>query len=84
MMIAVDVHKAKRCLSQLIKAIEEEREVVILLRHGQPVAEIRPHVSSTLRPIRHLVPDPRLRPIPAPGHDPAESASEEEWPEDCR
>ncbi len=84
MMIAVDRHEAKRRLSQLVKAIEEEGVVVILHRNGQPVAEIRPHVSSTLRPIRHLVPDPRLRAILAPGYDPAEPASEEEWPEECR
>jgi len=84
MMITVDMHEAKRCLSQLIKAIEEEGEVVILLRNGQPVAEIRAHISSTLRPVRRLVPDPRLRPILAPGYDPTEPASEEEWPEDCR
>lgn len=83
-MITVNLSEARRRLSQLIKAIEEEGEVVILLRNGQPVAEIRPHVSSTLRPIRHLVPDPRLRPILAPGYDPTEPASEEEWPEDCR
>jgi antitoxin (DNA-binding transcriptional repressor) of toxin-antitoxin stability system len=42
MMIAVDMREAKRRLSQLIKAIEEEGAVVILHRNGQPVADPRP------------------------------------------
>jgi len=81
-MITVNMHEAKCRLSQLVKAIEEEGEIVILQRNGHPVAEIHPY---TPRPVsRDLTPDPRLRPILTPGYDPAEPLSEEEWPSDYR
>lgn len=84
-MITVNMHEAKSRLSQLVKAIEEEGEVVILQRNGQPVAEIHRYRAPAPSPIRRdLTPDPRLRPILAPGYDPAEPLTEEEWPEECR
>ncbi len=83
-MITVNMHEAKSRLSQLVKAIEEEGEIVILQRNGQPVAEIHRYTPPPALPVRRLTPDPRLRPILAPGYDPAEPATEDEWPEDCR
>jgi len=83
-MITVNMHEAKSRLSQLVKAIEEEGEVVILQRNGQPVAEIHRYHPPAASPVRRLTPDPRLRVTFAPGYDPTEQASEEEWPEDCR
>ena len=51
-MITVDVHEAQTRLSGLVKAVEERGEIVILLRHGMPVAEIHqplcPSWSSTM------------------------------------
>jgi prevent-host-death family protein len=81
--ITANMHEAKTRLSELVKAVEELGETVILQRNGKPVAEIRPYVAKR-RLHRDLTPDPALRPILAPGYDPAEPLSEHEWPEDCR
>ena len=84
-MITVNMHEAKSRLSQLVKAIEEDGEIVILQRNGHPVAEIHRYNQPAAQPIRRdLTPDPRLRAILAPGYDPAEPLSDDEWPEDCR
>lgn len=82
-MITANMHDAKTRLSELVRTVEETGETVILQRNGKPVAEIRPHVGRK-HPRRDLTPDPALRPILAPGYDPAEPLSEHEWPEDCR
>ena len=82
-MIIVNMHEAKSRLSTLVKAVEEDGETVILCRNGKEVAEIR---ALTPRPIdrRRIKPDPALKVELAPGYDPAEPLSEDEWPEDCR
>ena len=82
-MITANMHDAKSRLSALVKAAEQTGEIAILQRNGKPVAEIRPHVPNQ-RIRRDLRPDPALRPILAPGYDPAEPLTPEEWPEDCR
>lgn len=83
-MITVNMHEAKTRLSQLVKAVDEDGETVVLQRNGKPIAEINRYQPPASQPIRRLTPDPRLRPILAPGYDPTEPASEDEWPEDCR
>lgn len=82
-MITANMHEAKSRLSELVKAVEETGEIVILQRNGKPVAEIRPYVPRK-RIRRDLTPDPALRPMLAPGYDPAEPLTEDEWPQDCR
>jgi prevent-host-death family protein len=82
-MITANMHEAKSRLSELVKAVEETGETVVLQRNGKPVAEIRPYVSPKIIR-RDLRPEPSLRPILAPGYDPAEPLSDDEWPEDCR
>lgn len=83
-MITVNMHEAKTRLSKLVKAVEEEGEIVILQRNGQPVAEI--HRCSPLPAdfIRRLSPNPELQVSLAPGYDPTEPATDDEWPEDAR
>lgn len=83
-MITVNMHEAKTRLSQLVKAVEERGEIVILQRAGKPVAEIQPYTVPAAQPVRRLVADPALKVIFAPGYDPTEPASEEEWPEEFR
>lgn len=78
------MHEAKTRLSQLVKAVEERGETVILQRNGKAVAEIQRHNPPPARRIRRLNPDPELRVTFAPGYNPAEPATEDEWPEDCR
>jgi antitoxin (DNA-binding transcriptional repressor) of toxin-antitoxin stability system len=83
-MITVNMHEAKSRLSALVKAVEEEGETVILQRNGQPVAEIHRYQPSPALPLRNLHPREDLRVIVAPGYDPAEPLTEDEWPEECR
>ncbi len=83
-MITANMHEAKTRLSELVKAVEERGEIVVLQRKGKPVAEIHPYTPPAALPVRRLVPDPALKVAFAPGYDPAEPASEDEWPEECR
>jgi prevent-host-death family protein len=83
-MITANMHEAKSRLSALVKAVEENDEVVVLCRNGKEVAEIIRRRPDAQKTIRRLLPDPALRVIFAPGYDPAEPASDDEWPEDCR
>jgi antitoxin (DNA-binding transcriptional repressor) of toxin-antitoxin stability system len=81
-MITVNMHEAKTRLSELVKAVEERNETVILCRGGREVAEIRRRVRRG--PKRDLRPDPRFRVDLAPGYRPTEPLSEGEWPEALR
>lgn len=82
-MIAVNMHEAKTRLSELVRAVEETGETVVLQRNGKPVAEIRAIKSLPVNR-RSIKPDPALRVKLAPGYEPAEPLSDDEWPEDCR
>lgn len=81
-MITVNMHEAKTRLSELVKAVEERNETVVLCRNGREVAEIRRRVKR--RQVRNLTPDPRLRVEFAPGYVPTEPLSDDEWPEHLR
>jgi len=82
-MITANMHEAKSRLSELVKAAEETGEIIILQLNGKPVREICRYVPKK-RVRRDLTPDPALRPILAPGNDPAEPLTKDEWPEHCR
>jgi antitoxin (DNA-binding transcriptional repressor) of toxin-antitoxin stability system len=82
-MITANMHEAKTRLSELVRAVEEDGEVVIIQRNGKPVAEIRATKAGRINRMR-IKPDPALRVQLAPGYDPAEPLSEDEWPEECR
>lgn len=81
-MIAVNMHDAKTRLSELVRAVEERNEVVVLCRDGREVAEIRRR--SKRRRVRNLTPEPRFRVDLARGYQPTEPLTDEEWPEDLR
>ena len=81
-MIKVNMHDAKTRLSELVKAVEERNEMVVLCRNGREVAEIRRRAGR--RQVRTLTPDPRFRVEFAPGYHPAEPLEEDEWPADLR
>ena len=81
-MITVNMHEAKTRLSELVKAVEERNETVVLCRNGRAVAEIRRRVHR--RAMRNLSPDSRFRVTFAPGYDPAEPLAENEWPDSAR
>ena len=79
-MISVNMHDAKTRLSELVKAVEERNEVVVLCRDGREVAEIRRRVKR--RQVRDLTPDPRFRVQYEPGYSPTEPLADDEWPQD--
>ena len=79
-MITVNTHQAKSQLSKLLAAVEEEGEVVLICRNGKPVAEMKAVETARDR----LKPDRALKVRFAPGFDPTEPASEEDWPEENR
>jgi len=81
-MITINMHEAKTRLSELVKAVEERNETVVLCRDGREVAEIRRRVKR--RAARNLTPDPRFRVELAPGYRPAEPLTEDEWPDTLR
>ncbi len=81
-MITVNMHEAKTRLSELVKAVEEHNETVVLCRDGREVAEIRPRAKR--RSVRDLTPDSRLWVEFAPGYDACEPLSEAEWPAELR
>lgn len=81
-MITVNMHDAKTRLSELVKAVEERNETIVLCRDGREVAEIRRRVKR--RTVRNLTPDPRFRVELTPGYRPDEPLAEDEWPETLR
>jgi prevent-host-death family protein len=80
-MITANMHEAKSRLSELVAAAEEG-EVVLICRRGHPSVRLVP-IPTTSIP-RDLTPDPALRVTLAPGFDPAEPLSEDEWPSEYR
>jgi antitoxin (DNA-binding transcriptional repressor) of toxin-antitoxin stability system len=81
-MITVNMHDAKTRLSELVKAVEERNETVVLCRNGREVAEIRRRVRR--RKPRDLSQDPRLRVEYARGYRPDEPLTDKEWPRNMR
>jgi antitoxin (DNA-binding transcriptional repressor) of toxin-antitoxin stability system len=79
-MITVNMHEAKTRLSELVKAVEERNEVVVLRRGHREVAEIRARTKR--RKVRDLKPDPRFHVRFSPGYSPTEPLDRGEWPED--
>ena len=81
-MKTVNMHEAKTRLSELVKAVEDRNEVVVLCRDGREVAEIRGRTKR--RQARTLRPDIRFQVEFAPGYRPAEPLANDEWPEDLK
>jgi antitoxin (DNA-binding transcriptional repressor) of toxin-antitoxin stability system len=81
-MITVNMHDAKTRLSELVKAVEDRDETVVLCRDGRAVAEIRRLTKRRI--VRNLTPDPRFRVELAHGYRPDEPLTEEEWPANRR
>ena len=81
-MITVNMHEAKTRLSELVKAVEERNETVVLCRNGRAVAEIRRRVKK--RTARNLTADPRFRVELARDYHPTDPLTDDEWPETLR
>jgi len=83
-MITVNMHEAKSRLSELVKAVETEGEIVILQRNGVPIAEIRALSSAAPLDRTRIAPDPTLHVELVPGYDSAEPLTADEWPSELR
>ena len=81
-MITVNMHEAKSRLSELVKAVEEKGEKIVLCRHGKPVAEIN-KPSARAGKFNRLKPHPKLSRIQI-DYDPTEPLQPDEWPEELR
>ena len=81
-MITVNRYEATARLSELVRAVEERNETVVLCRDGKEVAEIRRRVKR-LAP-RDLTPDPCFRVEFAAGYDSTEPLPDDEWPDSAR
>ena len=79
-MITVNTHEAEAGISALLKAVEEKGETVLICRNGKPVA----HLSKPPPPFNRLQTHPELKVTFAPGFDPIEPLSEDEWPSEYR
>ena len=66
------MHEAKTRLSELVKAVEENNETVILQRHGTPVAELRRFRSPRRMKVDRLKTHPGLKVTFAPDYQPTE------------
>ena len=78
-MITANMHEAKTRLSELVKAVEERGEVVVLCRNGKPVVRLVPTDSCF---VDHFRTDERLRAV---FHEDANlPVPEEAWPEEFR
>lgn len=75
-MITVNTHEAKTRLSSLLSTVEETGEVVIICRHGKPVAELR-QVKSSKDPLRL---HPKLSQVVF-HEDPTAPLDPEDWPD---
>lgn len=74
--IKVNMHQAKTSLSQLVQAVEERGETVVVCRNGRPVARLVPHTGESLDHFRR---DPRLGGVLL--EDPSAPLPPEAWPE---
>ena len=81
-MITVNMHEAKTRLSELVKAVEERNEVVVLCRDGREIAEIRRRARR--RQVRNLTPDSRFQVDFMAGYRPTEPLADDEWPDDLK
>ena len=76
------MREAKTRLSELVRAVEERNETVVLCRDGQAVAEIRRR--KTTRATRNLAPEPRFGVQFSRGYRPTEPLTDEEFPDTLR
>jgi len=81
-MITVNMHEAKTRLSELVRAVEERNETVVLCRDGRAVAEIRRRGKA--HTTRNLSPDPRFRVQFRRGYRPTEPLTDDELPDTLR
>lgn len=73
------MHEAKTRLSELVRAVEEQDEIVTICRQGKPVVRL---AAATPKPVDHFRTDWRLKARLI--ENPVAGVPEEAWPEECR
>ena len=73
-MKVVNIHEAKTNFSSLLTQLEADSETIVICRNGEPVADLVPH-----KRVNRTKPHPTLGRMKI-SYDPAETASEDEWP----
>lgn len=81
-MITVNMHEAKTRLSMLVKAAIEQGEIIVLCRHGKPLAELR-KIDDPPKKFNRLKAHRKLSRIKI-NYDPTEPLPPEEWPKGLR
>lgn len=96
----IDIQHLAARFEEIVHLVETTGVAISITREGRPIARLtrfsapagkdsteiasgQPQAVPTSIH-RNITPNPRLRVIFAPGYDPAEPLSEEEWPSDCR
>ncbi len=75
-MVRVNTHEAKTRLSELLAAVEDRDEQVLICRNGKPVAELR-RVRATTDPFKT---DPKLAAVKF-YEDPVAPLTTDDWPD---
>lgn len=78
-MITTDITDAKSRLAELVTAVQERGEVVVICRNGKPVARL---ITADPCFVDHFAADPRLK-VTFHQH-PTTPVSDEAWPEEYR
>lgn len=80
-MITVNTHEAKTRMSQLLAAVGEKNETVLICRNGKPIARL---IAAADEGIDPLEPHSELKVTFAPGFDPVAPAEDADWPDEAR
>ena len=78
-MIRVNMREAKSRFCELVRTVETKKVVIVLCRHGKPVAELKARARQRSR----LTPDPILSKVVV-NYDPTEPVTDDEWASQCR
>ena len=73
-MFRVNMREAKSRFCELVRTVETKKVVIVLCRHGKPVAELKARARRRSR----LTPDPILSQVVIL-YDPTEPLTEAEW-----
>ncbi len=82
-MTNVSIEEAAARFGELLAAVEEKGETILICREGKPVAELK--AASPRANADRLQTCPDLKPLwMAPDFDPTAPLSDDEWPEEYR
>jgi antitoxin (DNA-binding transcriptional repressor) of toxin-antitoxin stability system len=73
---ALTINEVKSDIASMLTEIEDKREIFIICRNGEPIADLVPHNRKTRR-----LPHPVMSAVRI-NYDPTEILSQDEWPEE--